>query len=173
MTLDEASTMTLDQLATTSSDEILVSGGGTVTLPNTDGSTPDASQVLPGPHFGADNATQGTADVVMGPQQIADALKLAPTAGNPAAGSVMAELADKTGYSLASNGLDGIAATVPTGPAANFAQMVVQLWRRFFKKAILDHNAGTLVTYADDGTSVLTTQVASEAGEVETQGPAT
>jgi hypothetical protein len=34
---------------------------GNVTLPNTDGHTPDASQVLTSAHFGASNATQGTA----------------------------------------------------------------------------------------------------------------
>jgi hypothetical protein len=130
---------------------------------------PPANTVLSGVNV---DATTGTL-AFLAPQDVADAMKLAPTSGRPAAGSVMDSLANKTGYKLAPDGLDAVDTTAPSGPAANFRQMLVQLWRRFFKKAILDHAAGTLVTYADDGASVLTTQVASETQQVETQGPAT
>jgi hypothetical protein len=120
-----------------------------------------------------DNTT-GTLVPMVSPtaQQIADALKLAPASGAPAAGSVMAALADKTGYQLAANGLDALSAAVPSGPAVTVRDMIVQLWRRFFKKAILDHNAGTLTTYADDGATTVTTQTATATATVETQGPA-
>jgi hypothetical protein len=72
---------------------------------------------------------------------------------------------------FAPDALDAIAVAAPAGPAANFRQMIVQLWRRFFKKATA---SGTqLHTYADDGTTVVTTQSLSDDGTTETQGPAT
>jgi hypothetical protein len=84
----------------------------------------------------------------------------------------MALLADKTGYSLAAGGLDAIPIAAPSGPAADFRGMVVQLWRRFFAKAVLDKTAQTLVTYADDATTRMTTQTATETATMETQGAA-
>jgi len=75
---------------------------------------------------------------------------------------------DKTGYKLASDGLDSVSITAPSGVASNFREMVVQLWRRFFKKATMTSSA--LSTYADDGVSVLTTQELSDDGTVQTQG---
>jgi hypothetical protein len=146
-----------------------VSGTGTVTLPNTDGHTPNAALVLSTAHFGAGNADQGTAAAAMTPQQIADALKLAPSAGDPAAGSAMARLADKTGFKLAADGLDLVSTAPPAGVAGDFREMLVQLWRRFFRRAVLDHGAGTLATYADDGATVTTTQAVSETATTETQ----
>lgn len=76
---------------------------------------------------------------------------------------------DKTGYKLASDGLDAITVTV-SGVASTFPQMLVQVWRRFFKKA--DRDATTIQTYADDETTVLTEQTISDSGGVETQGAA-
>jgi hypothetical protein len=70
--------------------------------------------------------------------------------------------------SLASTGLDAISITAPTGPATTFAQMIVQLWRRFFKLSTL--TSTQLKTYADDGTTVLTTQAVSETNTTQTQG---
>jgi hypothetical protein len=142
----------------------------TGTLVSTD---PGQACVLSGVSYEINSASKTGTLAFLAPQDVADAMKLAPTSGQPAAGSVMGCLADRTGYKLAPDGLDAVDTTAPTGPAANFRQMLVQLWRRFFKKAILDHEAGTLVTYADDSASVLTTQVASETDQVETQGPAT
>lgn len=78
-----------------------------------------------------------------------------------------------TGIVLRSNGLDSISTTAPTGVAANFREMMVQLWRRFFTKARKDDNTGTIVTYADNGTTPLTTQSFTNAGGVETVNTAT
>ena len=80
-------------------------------------------------------------------------------------------VSDKTGYSLAATGLDAITATAPGGVATTFPQMVVQLWRRFFKKA--DMTSSQLVTYADNGTTPETTQTLSDVAGTETQGAAT
>jgi len=78
----------------------------------------------------------------------------------------------KTGYALSSTGLDSIATTAPTGVASNFREMIVQTWRRFFKKAVHDTAAETLKTYADDGTTLITTQTLGVSGDTETQGAA-
>lgn len=71
---------------------------------------------------------------------------------------------------LAADGLDSVTTSV-TGVATTFPQMVVQLWRRFFKKA--DRTATTIQTYADNGTTVLTEQAISDSEGTETQGAAT
>lgn len=77
---------------------------------------------------------------------------------------------DKTGYKLASDGLDSIAVTAPTGVASTFPGMVVQTWRRFFAKAT--KTSTQIKTYANDGTTVVTTQTVSDDGSVQTQGAA-
>lgn len=76
------------------------------------------------------------------------------------------------GVVLGSDGLDGIAITAPAGVASTFREMVVQTWRRYFKKADRDTGAGTLKTYADDGSTVLTTQTISDVGDTQTVGSA-
>jgi hypothetical protein len=81
-------------------------------------------------------------------------------------------VADKTGFALAAEGLDAIAVDAPTGPATSLRGMVVQLWRRFFRRAVLDTSAKTITTYADDGTTVLTTQPVDQTDATETQGAA-
>jgi hypothetical protein len=68
--------------------------------------------------------------------------------------------------------LDNVAITAPAGVASNFREMVVQLWRRFFKKYDHDEGAGTLKTYGDNGTSVLTTQTITETGDTTSVGAA-
>lgn len=78
----------------------------------------------------------------------------------------------KTGYKLASDGLDSIPITAPSGVATTFRGLLVQLHRRFFGKAVNDQNNGTLKTYAADGTTVVTTQALSTSGGVQTQGEA-
>lgn len=83
---------------------------------------------------------------------------------------VVVAAASKTGYSLASTGLDSIAVTAPSGVATTFPGMVVQLWRRFFRKAT--KTSSQIKTYADDGTTVVTTQTVSDDGTTETQGAA-
>lgn len=67
---------------------------------------------------------------------------------------------DKTGYSLAPTGLDSISTTAPSGVAGNFREMLVAVWRRFFKKAT--RSPTELKTYADNGSTVLTTQAISD-----------
>lgn len=58
------------------------------------------------------------------------------------------------------------------GVATGILEMIVQLFRGEFKKKVYDRNAQTIKTYADDGTTVLTTQSATSSGGVDTQGPA-
>lgn len=77
---------------------------------------------------------------------------------------------DKAGYKLASDGLDSISTTAPAGVASTFREMVVQTWRRFFAKATKTDTQ--IKTYADNGTTVLTTQTISDSGGTETQGKA-
>ncbi len=77
-------------------------------------------------------------------------------------------VSDKTGFKLASDGLDSVAITAPSGVASNFREMIVQVWRRFFKKSTL--TSTQLKTYADDGTTLVTTQTVSDDGTTQTQG---
>ena len=92
--------------------------------------------------------------------------------GHVASGTVGGALVDKQGYTLSANGLDIIGSTEPvTGVAVNFPQMVMQLWRRFFKKATM--TGSQLQTFGDDGNTVLTTQSVSDVNGTQTQGPAT
>lgn len=85
-------------------------------------------------------------------------------------GSGIAAAVSKTGYKLASDGLDSITVTPPTTVAATLPSMMVQLWRRYFKKATL--TSTQLKTLADDGSTVVTTQTVSNDGTTQTQGPA-
>lgn len=72
---------------------------------------------------------------------------------------------------LSATGLDSIPTTAPTGVATTFREMLVQTWRRFFRKSTL---TGTqLKTYADDGSTVLTTQAVSDDATTQTQGTST
>ncbi|HEX3870239.1 MAG TPA: hypothetical protein VHV77_07385 [Pirellulales bacterium] len=87
-----------------------------------------------------------------------------------AVGSAMT-LSDKSGFKLASDGLDSVSVTPSAGAASNFREMMVQVWRRFFAKAT--KSSAQLITYADDGTTVVTTQSVSDDGILEIQGPAT
>jgi len=84
--------------------------------------------------------------------------------------STVTNNADKTGYKLASDGLDSVAITAPSGVASNFREMLVQVWRRFFKRSTL--TSTELKTYADDGTTVVTTQTVSDDGTTQDQGAA-
>lgn len=81
------------------------------------------------------------------------------------------DVSDKTGFKLASDGLDSVSTTGPDGVAANFRERVNQLWRRFFGKATMTDD--TLTTYRDDGETPATTQTLSDDGTTQTQGEAT
>jgi hypothetical protein len=74
---------------------------------------------------------------------------------------------------LTPDGLDAVAIAAPAGPATTLRAMIVQLWRRFFAKALHDKTAGRIQTFADDGLTVLTTQEVGEDPRAETQGAAT
>lgn len=78
-------------------------------------------------------------------------------------------VSDKTEFKLASDGLDSVATTEPAGVASNFREMVVQTWRRFFKKNTL--TATQLKTYKDDA-SIATTQPVSDDDTTQTMGDA-
>lgn len=80
------------------------------------------------------------------------------------------EVETKTGFSLAATGLDAIAITDPGGVADSLAKMIVQIWRKFFKKAT--QTATELKTYADNGTTVRTTQTLGDDATTQTQGAA-
>jgi hypothetical protein len=45
-----------------------------------------------------------------------------------------------------------------SGPASGILEQVRQLWRRFFKDSAKDATAGTITTFADNGTTPVTTQ---------------
>lgn len=102
------------------------------------------------------------------------------------------KVADKAGYSLSQAfpanfaalavdssgrvklmpaGMDDVSTAAPSGVASNFREMQVQTWRRFHKKTTL--TATQLRTYGDDGTTVLTTQAASDDGTTQALGAAT
>ena len=78
---------------------------------------------------------------------------------------------NKEDYKLASDGLDIISIVPPTGVASNFREMVVQTWRRFFKRATM--TTTQIKTYADDGSTVITTQPVNDDGTTQVQGAAT
>jgi hypothetical protein len=78
---------------------------------------------------------------------------------------------DKTGYKLAPDGLDSISITGPAGLATNFREMLIQTWRRFFKKATM--TSTQLKTFDDDNTTIITTQTLANDGTTQTQGDGT
>ena len=73
---------------------------------------------------------------------------------------------------VAPAGLNNIPLSYPSGRAANFTQMLVQLYRRFFNKTVYDSVGNTIKTYANDDTTVVTTQTTSDASGVQTVGDA-
>lgn len=86
---------------------------------------------------------------------------------------VVVAAASKTGYALAATGLDSIPMTAPSGPATTFREALVQTWRRWFKRSVLNTDDGEIITYADNGTTVITTQVVSDDGTEQVVGAAT
>jgi hypothetical protein len=74
---------------------------------------------------------------------------------------------------LQPTGLDAISVADPGAPAnvTTLPKMIVALWRRFFRKSTL--TATQLKTYADDGTTIDSTQTVSDDGTTQTQGAAT
>jgi hypothetical protein len=89
----------------------------------------------------------------------------------PAAVGSSMVVSDKTGFKLASDGLDAVSTEAPDGVASNVREMFVQTWRRFFGK--VTKSSSQLITYADDGITPVTTQEVTDDGLLETQGSAT
>jgi hypothetical protein len=80
---------------------------------------------------------------------------------------------DKTGYALGATGLDAISTTAPTTMSGvTFRQMVVMVFRRFFKASAKSESALTITNFADDGTTPIGTQPFTDDGAgTETLGP--
>lgn len=79
-------------------------------------------------------------------------------------------LTDKVGFALSATGLDAISVADFAGAANTIPKMIVRLFRRFYGKVA--KTATTITTYADDGTTVRTTQAISASGDNENQGAA-
>jgi hypothetical protein len=138
-------------------------------------------------------ATQSSVDDLPTNSELATALGAADDAiltvlGTPAGASVSADIAAVNAkttnlpgspaavgsqMTLADGAITDAKFTVPalTGPASGPVGQLVQLWRRFFKKAT--KTSTEIVTYADNGTTVISTQAISDDGTTETQGAAT
>jgi len=86
------------------------------------------------------------------------------TTNNDKTGYTVSTVQDKTGYALSSAGLDSVSTAAPAGSAGNFREMVVQTWRRFFKKSTKVVSGLAIKTYADDGATVITTQSYTDDG---------
>jgi len=71
----------------------------------------------------------------------------------------------REGYKLASDGLDSISTTEPSGLASNFREMMVQLFGRFFYKVTA--NSSEITTHKSNG-DANTDQVISTVGETKT-----
>lgn len=99
------------------------------------------------------------------------------TGNTPQTGDAYARIgaagAGLTAVVLGATGLDAIAVTDPGGVAGQttLPKMIIALWRRFFKKATM--TSSQLKTYADDGTTVNTTQALTDDGTTQTEGAAT
>ncbi len=65
-----------------------------------------------------------------------------------------------TAAKLAADGLDAISVADPGAPAnqTTFPKRMIALWRRFFSKIVKDNSPSTIAQYADDGTTVNSTQ---------------
>ena len=94
------------------------------------------------------------------------------TPGVNAAGQVAAVVADKTGFKLASDGLDSVAITEPSGDVSawNFRQRLVWLVRRLLGK--VDKVDNEIKVYGADGETVLSIQTATTHGGDQYQGEA-
>ncbi len=93
-------------------------------------------------------------------------------ADTQAAVTTVGSVTEKTGYKLASDGLDSVSTTAPTGAIGtwNFRERVLMLFRWFFGKSTL--TSTQLKTYAADGTTVKSTQTVSDDGTTQTKGEA-
>lgn len=121
------------------------------------------------------NATRSLTTATPTTTEIADAVWDEARSGHTTAGTfgegvTVQAVNDKSGYALSATGLDAISVADFAGAANTIPKMIVRLWRRFFAKA--DKSATQIRTFADDGTTVRTTQAITVSGDDETQGAA-
>lgn len=98
-------------------------------------------------------------------QAASDAL-IAASDALVAASDALGAWAGTQAAALSATGLDAVPTTAPAGVAGTFREMVVQTWRRWFKKSTL--TATQLKTWNDAGTVALTTQNVSDNGTTQT-----
>ena len=101
----------------------------------------------------------GTVDAIAGPVTVAGGT--VTTVTNPV---TVGTVTDKAGYTLAATGLDAISTAAPAGVASTFREMMVAVWRKYYKKATKSVQTGQITAYADDGTTVICTQPFSDDG---------
>lgn len=145
----DASLATASALATAQADLDILTG--------TDGVTLATSQ----PNYAPATSAQATAIE-------ADTQDLQTQIGTAGAGLTGIP---KTGYKLASDGLDSISTTAPSGVPTNFREMWVMVYRWLFKKTTLTSTTAT--AYADDGTTPIVSMAVSDDGTTQTKGAAT
>lgn len=120
------------------------------------------------------NGTYGNAAT----KTLLDAVAASTNTGIPA---TLALLATANNLTAAKAVVDDIKATVNhedygnaaiVGTLSDMLTPLTALWRRFFKKVVKDKVAKTIMTYADDDTTVLTTQPYTETDETDSIGAA-
>jgi hypothetical protein len=146
------------------------SGAGGST-PGTTGIIPVFADVRLGTAVGSGTGTLA----VPSASQVVAGVAVDATVGTYAGGTALTQAHFDTvvaaGFNLAPTGLDLIATTpAASGTIPNFRQMMVANWRRWFRKHVA--SGSTLTGYADDGTTVLTSQATPTVVTDQTQGAA-
>lgn len=77
-------------------------------------------------------------------------------------------VSDKTGFKLASDGLDQISATVPNGVPSTFVGKLLAIYSRFFHR--VEKTSTTITTYRADATTPNVQQTISSSGSNQSQG---
>ena len=104
----------------------------------------------------------------------------AGTFGELLGDTLPADLADiyddthTTGVAVKDGAISSDSFTVGTvdGVESGLLEQIRQLWRRFFKKTVYNKTGNNIKTYADDGTTVVTTQTTANSSTEQSQGPA-
>lgn len=92
-----------------------------------------------------------------------------------AGGTAVSTLTAGAQMALVDNAITEAKIVTPTlsAPATGVLGMIVQVWRRFFKASEYNKTVGTIKTFADDNTTVVTTQNVTTGAGADTIGPAT
>jgi len=173
------------QAADSGDNTVLRKGSGTVT--GTDLALEATLTAMKGAGWTTETL-KAIKDAILSSQAVRDAMKLAPTAGDPAAGSVDKHLddiledtattipaaiaalpADKEGYSLSATGLDAIADPDDLTPGevpATFTQKLRWFIQRFWKA----DKSATTITVKNEAGDTITTQAITSSGNDQTTG---